>query len=263
MSNVLKQLFLINNYNIINLRVGAVMNIVDFLIIILIILYPIKGFKNGAIKELVTFGGYLLVLVIAFLLKNPVSIFLYEHLPFLNFGGLFAGVSVLNIILYELIAFFAVATILMIFYRLIIMATNVIDMALKATVILEIPSKILGIIVGAIEGLVIVFILLFISVHWQYTKEYIDASKYGNVILKKSPILSDATNSVYSSIQEIHTLANEYKDSKDKEILNLQALNVLLKYKIIEPESAESLVKSGKLKIDGAEELIDSYNTQL
>ena len=141
------------------------------------------------------------------------------------------------------------------------MATNVVDMILKATIILEIPSKILGIVVGAIEGLVIVFVFLFISIQFDYTKGYVDASKYGNEILMKTPLLSDATDSIYKSVQEISTLAKSYKDVEDKKELNLQALNILLKYKVIELENAKSLVESDKLKIDGADALIDSYIT--
>lgn len=235
------------------------MNIVDYLIIILIVLFAIKGFKNGAIKETVTFGGSLLVLIFAYFLKNPVSIFLYNHLPFFNFGGLFSGVSVLNILLYELIAFFVVASILLLFYRVIIMATNVIDVILKATIILEIPSKILGIVIGAIEGIIITFIVLFVAIQFEYTKNYIDDSKYGNEILIKTPVLSNITEPTYKSIQEIHDLAKEYKEAEDKSQLDLQALNILLRYNVIEPQNAYSLVESGKLKIEGAKALIDSY----
>ena len=235
------------------------MNIVDYLIIILILLYTIKGFKNGAIKELVVFGGSLLVLVLAYLLKNPVSVFLYEHLPFMNFNGIFSGISVLNIVFYELIAFIAVAAILMLLYRLLIMTTNIVDVILKATVILEIPSKILGIFVGALEGLIITFFLLFIAVHFDYTKQYIDASKFGDEVLTKTPVLSDATNAIYNSIEEIHKLAKNYKEAEDKNELNLQALNVLLKYKVIDPENADKLVKLDKLNIEGADVLIESY----
>lgn len=235
------------------------MNIVDYIIIALIVLYAVKGFKNGAIKEAVTFVGSLMVFVLAYFLKNPISVFLYEHLPFINFNGVFSGISVVNIVVYELIAFIAIATILLSFYRLLLMATNIVDNILKATIILEIPSKILGIFVGAIEGLVLTFLFLFIGVHFDYTKEYIDASKYGNKILINTPILSAVTESVYSSIDEIHELAKEYKEVDDKSELNLQSLNVLLKYKVIEPENALGLVESGKLKIEGAETLIKSY----
>ena len=237
------------------------MNIIDYLIIIFIVLYAIKGFKNGAIKEIITFGGSFLVIIIAFLLKNPVSIFLYERLPFFNFGGIFAGISVLNILVYELIAFLLVASILMLIYRLVIMATNLVDAIIKATVIFEIPSKILGIFVGAIEGLIIVFIFLFLAIHYDVTKEYIDASKYGNVILTSTPLLSNATNSIYNSVNEITTLAENYKDAEDKGELNLKALDIIIKYKVIDVKNASILVKSGKLKIDGANELIEKYDT--
>lgn len=236
------------------------MNIVDILIIILLLIYTVKGFKNGAIKELVTFVGGLAVIIIAYMLKNPISIFMYENMPFMNFGGILSGISVLNIIVYELLAFLLVAGLLLFIYKLIISFTNIIETILKATVILEIPSKIIGLIVGFIEGVVVVFILLFVMMQFNVTRDYIRESKLSENILTKTPILGNATSAVYNSLQEIYTLADTYKDSPNRDQVNLEALDILLKYKLIDTNNARVLVDTGKLTMPGVEDVINKYN---
>ena len=236
------------------------MNIVDILILILLLIYTVKGFKNGAIKELVTFVGGLAVIVIAYMLKNPISIFMYENMPFMNFGGILSGISVLNIIVYELLAFLLVAGLLLFIYKLIISFTNIIETILKATVILEIPSKIIGLIVGFIEGVVVVFILLFVMMQFNVTRDYIRSSKLSENILTKTPILGNATSAVYNSLQEIYTLADTYKDSPNRDQVNLEALDILLKYKLIDTNNARVLVDTGKLTMPGVEDVINKYN---
>ena len=236
------------------------MNIVDILILILLLIYTVKGFKNGAIKELVTFVGGLAVIVIAYMLKNPISIFMYENMPFMNFGGILSGISVLNIIVYELLAFLLVAGLLLFIYKLIISFTNIIETILKATVILEIPSKIIGLIVGFIEGVVVVFILLFVMMQFNVTRDYIRSSKLSENILTKTPILGNATSAVYNSLQEIYTLADTYKDSPNRDQVNLEALDILLKYKLIDTNNARVLVDTGKLTMPGVEDVINNYN---
>lgn len=236
------------------------MNIVDILILILLLIYTVKGFKNGAIKELVTFVGGLAVIIIAYMLKNPISIFMYENMPFMNFGGILSGISVLNIIVYELLAFLLVAGLLLFIYKLIISFTNIIETILKATVILEIPSKIIGLIVGFIEGVVVVFILLFVMMQFNVTRDYIRSSKLSENILTKTPILGNATSAVYNSLQEIYTLADTYKDSPNRDQVNLEALDILLKYKLIDTNNARVLVDTGKLTMPGVEDVINKYN---
>lgn len=237
-----------------------ILNIVDILILILLLIYTVKGFKNGAIKELVTFVGGLAVIVIAYMLKNPISIFMYENMPFMNFGGILSGISVLNIIVYELLAFLLVAGLLLFIYKLIISFTNIIETILKATVILEIPSKIIGLIVGFIEGIVVVFILLFVMMQFNVTRDYIRESKLSENILTKTPILGNATSAVYNSLQEIYTLADTYKDSPNRDQVNLEALDILLKYKLIDTNNARVLVDTGKLTMPGVEDVINKYN---
>ena len=63
------------------------MSIVDALIILIILACGAIGFKKGVIKQLVSTVGFVLVVVLAFYLKNPVAEFLSLNLPFFTFGG--------------------------------------------------------------------------------------------------------------------------------------------------------------------------------
>ena len=236
------------------------MNIVDYGIILFLLIFIAKGFKNGVLKELVTFGGGIIIIVLSYILKNPVSVILYQNLPFFKFGGTLAGISVINILIYELLAFLIVAGILTLAYKILLRITNVIETILKATVILEIPSKLLGLILGAIEGVIFSFIVLFVLLQFPLTKQYIDSSKYGNTILTKIPVLSSSTEKVYTSLKEIYDIADKYKDYVNKDEANLQALDTLLKYEVIKPSNVDILIGNGKLDIPGAKDVVKKYD---
>ena len=81
------------------------MSIVDILIIIFILVGGSAGFKNGFTKSVVKFLGIFVVLILSFILKNPISLILMKIGPFIPFGGIIKGVTVLNILLYEVISF--------------------------------------------------------------------------------------------------------------------------------------------------------------
>ena len=124
---------------------------------------------------------------------------------------------------------------------------------------MEIPSKIIGLFIGAVEGLVFVFIALSIAMQFKVARDFMSDGKYIDLVLTKTPVLSNATKSLNTSVNEIYDVAEKYKDSKDRNQANLEALQILLKYKIISPDNAENLVKSGKLNIKGSDTLIEKY----
>lgn len=235
------------------------MTVVDIIILVVLLIYVAKGFSNGVIKESVSFVGGIGVIIIAFLLKNPVSIFMYQHLPFFKFGGLLSGLSVLNVIIYELVAFLLVASILMLIYQVILRMTNIFETLLKITFVFALPSKLLGAVVGFVEGMIITFLVLFACVQFEATRDFVNDSKFGTPILQKTPILSTAISPVYDSLKEIYKVAENYKDSTDRDKANLECLDILLKYKVLDPSNAETLVESGKLAMPGIESVIDKY----
>ena len=58
------------------------MNIVDIIIVVLFVLSIFNGFRKGVVNSIVTLVGTILAFILAFYLKTPVSVFMYEHLPF-------------------------------------------------------------------------------------------------------------------------------------------------------------------------------------
>lgn len=217
------------------------------------------GFHRGFTKQLITTIGFLVIIVLAFILKNPLSIFLYEHLPFFEFGGLIKGVTVLNILLYELIAFLLVAFILSIIWHVVLFASTIFEKILNATIILGIPSKLLGMLLGIIEYFIIVFIGLYIlSLPFFNIKEIKDSTLSKN-ILSNTPILSNITFKKINALDEFKKLQKEYKNSRNVDKFNYDALNTMMKYDIIDVESVNVLVEKKKLKITGINNLIEKY----
>lgn len=235
------------------------MNIVDIIIIIILLLYIAKGFSSGAIKESVSFIGGFAVLVLAFLLKNPISVFMYQNLPFFKLSGILSGISVLNVIIYELIAFLIVAAILLIVYELIVKVTNIFEKILKITFVFALPSKILGAVVGFVEGVVMIFLVLFVCMQFNMTRNYIQDSKYADKILSDTPLLGNAVSPIYDSLKEIYSVAESYKDTPNKDQANLECLDIMLKYKVLDASGAQVLVDNNKLNINGIETVIDKY----
>jgi len=224
------------------------MNLVDIGIILLLIMGVIVGFKRGVIHQTVVFIGFFAVIILSFILKNPVSAFMYKHLPFFNFGGYFKGVSVLNIILYEVLAFFLVFTVLSVIFRLLLKLSSFIEKLLNATIILGIPSKLLGMVVGFLESYVTVFIILFVVSLPIFNFTVVNESRYAEKILNNTPILSGMSEGVVTSFTEIIDIKDKYKDSNASSF-NQDALDVLIKNKIITKEAALELYESNKINV--------------
>ena len=103
------------------------LNIVDFIILLVILLGGLIGFKEGAIKKTASIVGLVLVVVLSFILKNHLSVLFYENLPFFNLWGMFKGIQVVNIVFYELVAFLLVSAVLSIAYRVILTITVIVE----------------------------------------------------------------------------------------------------------------------------------------
>ena len=224
------------------------MVVVDIIILVLIALGAIGGFKAGVIKKTTDFVGTLVIVIIAFYLKNYLSVIMYENLPFYDFGGLIKGVEVINILFYEVLAFIIVFALLLVILRVLLMVTGLIEKILKATVILSIPSKILGIFVGMIEMYVYVFItLVFLSLP-VFNISYVKESKLANFMLNDTPVLSSMAEDIIGTYGEVYELIDN-KENKTSEEVNTEILKVLFDKEVITKESARKLVDKNKLHL--------------
>lgn len=235
------------------------MNIVDAIILLFILSGAVVGFKRGFTKQVISFLGIFVVIVLAFWLKNPVSIFFYEHFPFFKFGGVLKGVTVLNIALYELIALLILVFILTFILKVLVFASSIFERLLKFTIILGIPSKILGAIVGVVESFVWVFIILYVFSLPVFNIGMIKESKFRSGILKNTPLLSNFADNTLKVIEEFADLKEKYEQTPNANEFNKETLDLFLGYNIITVKSVDKLIEKDKLKIEGIETVLECY----
>lgn len=223
------------------------MNIVDIVILILLAFGALLGFKRGFTRELVSLVGIFVILILSFILKNPISVFLYNNFPFFSFVGIFKDVTVLNILLYEVVAFFAVFFVLTIIFRLLLIVTKIFEKFLTMTIILGIPSKILGAILGVIQNIIYIFIVMYILSLPTFNFDLVKESKVGNTILDKTPVLHQVCDKTLSVFNEIADLKEEYKNTSNVNEFNQKALDSMIKNGVITKENAQNLIDKGKI----------------
>lgn len=235
------------------------LNIVDALIILMILMFGTIGLKRGVFQELAITIGTILVIVLAFYLKNPLANWMSVYLPFIDFGGSFQGLTSINIVVYQLLAFLIMCGLLGIVLRVLISLTGIFEKILKMTIILGIPSKILGAIVGLVEGFVIMFIVLFFFSQPAFNLEFMKDSKLTPVILNSTPVLSDIVKDFNNAFHDIYELSNKYHETNDKNDFNKETIDILLKYKIVTVDHIETLIDKGKLEILGIDSVLNQY----
>lgn len=233
------------------------LNIVDIIIILFIVLGGLVGFREGIIKKATSVIGLILVVVLSFTLKNHLSAFFYENLPFLNLWGIFKGIQVINILFYEMLAFLILASVLMIVYKLLLGISGIIEKILKATIILSIPSKILGFIVGLLESYLWVYLALVILTLPVLNIKNIYESEISMYIMSETPILSKYTDKTVDVYNDLYNIIND-RDNKTNQELNEESMKLMLEYEIITPESAKKLIEKKKVDIKDAS-FIEEY----
>lgn len=232
------------------------MNIVDIIIIILLLLSILGGVKRGALRSIVTLVGTIVVFILAYFLKTPISILMYEHLPFFSIGGIFENITTANILIYEGLSFVITLFGLIIILKILEHITGLADKILSKLVLLGIPGKIIGGIVGFIQGYLIIFVVLFLISSFTKPSQYILDSKLSNIISNKTPMLSNVINDSVSAVSEIYDICI---NNNDREQADLESLDILMKYDILSYKSANKLIESGKLKMNNASSVIEKY----
>lgn len=232
---------------------------VDSILILFLLLGAVLGFKKGAIKSLVALIGTIVVVVVAYYLKNPIAELLFDYCPFLKFGGAWTGLVTLNILLYEAIAYLLVFVLLSSILSLLIKVSGILETILKMTIILGIPSKIIGAVLGFLEALVFSFIVLFILLQFNATSKMVSDSTLARSIIDKTPIIGHMVNDTYKAIQDINKLQDKYKNDNNKDAYNAEILTIMLKYEVVTPEVTQKLINNKKLDFAGAQSVLNSY----
>ena len=220
------------------------MGFLDILILAGLFSAASLGLRNGFIKQGVILLGTIICVVLAWSLKTPLANFLSFNLPFFSFNGLPA----LNIVLYQLIAFVFILCALSFLLVFAIKLAGGIEKILRLTIVLGIPSRILGFILGLVEGIVIVFVCLFVLKGTVINSKtnLIENSKFAPIILESAPGLSNVSSNMNSALNDISNITKAYdKDNKDE--FNKEVIDTLLKHEIIDTEYLNKLKSKGKI----------------
>lgn len=225
-------------------------NIVDLIIIIFILLGFVGGYEKGLIKQAVSTVGSILCVVLAFLLKNNLSIVLYKKLPFFTVGIL-KNYSSLNILVYELISFLILLIIFSIILAIIIKISGVVEKLVEGTIILKTPSKILGGVLGMIDCYIAVFIILIIFslpiINFGFVEE-VNKSALRNFILKNTLVLSNLSEPLVKTIDEVYELTDIKKLGTEE--FNCRSIKIFKKNNIINDDNIEYLIENKKIEYD-------------
>lgn len=227
--------------------------IIALVIVVFLVLEVVNGYKKGFLESSVRLVGFILVIIGSFLLKNPLSVYLYTNFPFFKFSGTFKGLYALNIIAYEIIAFILLFVVLYILFKVICEITKLVDKLLSLIFLIGIPNKILGAILGFVQGIVTLYFVIAVFKIGTNLFGYEMKPSLADYIVEV-PILKQTFGSTLDSLDEITNLAKNYEFTKDKDEANEEVLDILLEYDIISKENLDKLIDSGKISVNDSEE---------
>ena len=237
------------------------LNIFDVGIILLLIMFLIVGFKNGVIREAFALIGIIAVFILSFVFKGLLGNLMCIILPFFKLSGIIEGFSVINILIYQIIAFMLVFAILLTIYEIFLKISKFIQKLVNLTIILILPSKLLGAVVSLIKGVIVLFAVFIVLMIPLKNSELFTGSTMVNQILYKTPILSPSSNNYINTVEEIYNLAEKVSNKKiSTNDANLELLDMMLKHKIVNKSTVESLVKLHKLDdVNNIETVLQKY----
>ena len=237
------------------------LNIFDVGIILLLIMFLIVGFKNGVIREAFALIGIIAVFILSFVFKGLLGNLMCIILPFFKLSGVIEGFSVINILIYQIIAFMLVFAILLTIYEIFLKISKFIQKLVNLTIILILPSKLLGAVVSLIKGVIVLFAVFIVLMIPLKNSELFTGSTMVNQILYKTPILSQSSNNYINTVEEIYNLAEKVSNKEiSRNAANLELLDMMLKHKIVNKSTVESLVKLHKLDdVNNIETVLQKY----
>ena len=237
------------------------MNVLDIGIILVLLIFAVVGFKQGVIRELFALVGIVLIFYLSFFLSGIAGDILCKTLPFIEFKGSIAGISAINLLLYQVLAFILIFGILLSLYEVILKVSKALQKIVNLTIILWLPSKLLGALVGIIKGYIILFLILLALLIPFGKNDLYESSRFANTIIYKTPVLSSSIGSITKSTKEIFALANNLvRDDIIANEANLQTIDILLEHNIVDKATILELIKRNKLTdIDGYETILNKY----
>lgn len=188
--------------------------ILSILIIMFILSGIILGIKRGFTYQLIKMLSLFITVVGALFFKNIVAKLFINYFDFLDMN------PHIKIIFYRGIAFILLCFIIRIIIGLLLKLSKKFEKLLNVTIILGIPSKILGGILGFIEFYIYAFIILLI-LSIPIFKVNVKNSKVANIILNNTPTPSKKVDTeLLDELQDTYNSCHNDCEEKYIKILN-------------------------------------------
>lgn len=226
----------------------SLMNVICVLVPVMgIVIGLMRGFTQRCV--IVVWGAILIVL--SFLLKNPVSAILYKFVPFFKLEYQAA-----NILFFEFISFFIVLVLLVIVVFLVSKFVDVVEKGLGFILSLGVPSGILSAFIRLIEFTFYLYIFIF-TVFFLSTlsNSPIDVS-LADKIFYNTPGFRQVFRVPFDTSIKV---ANRMAKSGSENSINYDSLEIMMKSKFISYNNAKYLIESKKLVIENGNELLNKY----
>ncbi len=236
-------------------------SIYDLIIVLLLIMFGIVGYKRGVIKEAVSLVGVILIFVIAYTFKEEIGNVLCKYLPFFTFTGSIKGLVSLNILIYQLIGFLVIFFVLFFVYQILMLISGLLQKLVDLIKIFETPSKIAGSIIGVIEAYLLIFIVSMVLIIPLKNEPIIKDSFLIELIVYKTPLVSQYTNDVVKTIDDAYLLADKLEEGKITiNEANLEIIDTMIEYDIVSKKTVEQLQVLDKLKsVKGLNKVLNKY----
>ena len=84
-------------------------------------------------------------------------------------------------------------------------------------------------------------------------------SKLTDKVLKSTPLMSGFADGIVTTVNDIYEVGKGYTDQDDSETLNREAIEIMLKHKVITADYVSKLVDAGKIDVLGIDNIINQY----
>ena len=133
---------------------------------------------------------------------------------------------------------------------------------INMTIILGLPSKIIGFVIGLLEYYILSFIIIYILTIPIFSVKEVIESKNAQFILHKTPVISKFAKNSAGFIGEFIELRDKYEVTESANEFNYETLDLFMKYDIVNVKSVKKLKEKNKISIDGIENLIKKYEEE-
>ena len=220
------------------------MNWFDIILIILLLVGGLEGFRRGFFREILKVGGFIIVLYLSFIFMNPLGNLLFKYLPLFSLHIIGIEIAALNILLYEIISY--------VILNFILTITGLISKVISISKVINLPFKILGAIVGILSNyILIIFLLLILAIPLGKVDAYRN-STLKNYFLNSPILITSQIKNLNSSINEVYDLTEEIKNDKSRikhsDEYNAKSFDIMLKNKIVSIDTVDELIDNGKIR---------------